>query len=115
MSEFKDMFNGAVDSICRKTGEAAKITKISLEIEAQKCRLSKIYQRIGEAVVSGALASGDGEEVVFKYIDEAKTEKQRLCELIEKKKELCSKTACKNCGASAKSGTYCGNCGEFVR
>lgn len=115
MTEIKDMLSRAVNCLYRRTEEAAKITKVSLDIESQKCRLSKVYERIGEAVVSGSLSSGEGKEEIFKYIDEAKSEKKKLCELIEAKKKISTKTACKTCGSKSRSGSYCNTCGEYVK
>ncbi len=115
MNDIKDMLSRTANCIYRRTEETAKIAKLSLEIESQKCRLSKVYEKIGEAVVSGSLASGDGKEEIFKFIDEAKCEKKKLCDLINAKNDVASKTYCKNCGKKARYGTYCHGCGEYVK
>lgn len=73
---------------CKKTGELAKLAKISLDIENQKAKLNKIYIKIGKDVVDGSLTDGKKETDIFKYIDEAKCEKEVLRELIEKKKQM---------------------------
>ena len=57
----KEMICGAGRKICRKTESAAHAAKLAVEIEAQKMRLSTIYERIGEAVVSGVLSEEGGE------------------------------------------------------
>lgn len=99
-------------TVCRKTVSLSKTARISVEIERQKCRLSKIYQKIGEAVVSGSLSSGTGEEQIFKLIDEAKTEKARLFELQRRRSAENRQAACPSCGRPASDkDVYCSHCG----
>ena len=73
------------DTVCRvgkyaydATGEFVESAKLALAIEKQKSRLSKVYEIIGEAVVSGVLSDENGKEKVFRLIDEAKHEKAKL-------------------------------------
>lgn len=89
-------------------------TKLTLAIEKQKTRLSKVYEAIGEAVVSGTLSQDDGKEKVYKLIDEAKHEKAKLRALYNEKKKL-SSASCPDCGKKAKKNSFCSDCGEYVK
>ena len=48
------------------------------ETEKHKYRLNKIYRAIGNRVVESSLSTGKGEESLFRLIDEAKSEREKL-------------------------------------
>lgn len=109
------------DTMCRvgkyaydATGELVESAKLTLAIEKQKTRLSKVYETIGEAIVSGLLSDEEGKEKIFRLVDEAKHEKAKLRLLYEKKRAL-SGTPCPTCGKKAKKNTFCSDCGEYVK
>lgn len=96
------------------TNEFVQTTKITLAIEKQKSRLSKVYEQIGEKMVSGIYSDKDGKETLFRLIDEAKHEKAKLRLLYEKKKaSACA--PCPLCGKYSKKNSFCPDCGEFVK
>ena len=113
--------NEIKETVCRvgkyaldTTGELVEAAKLTVAIEKQKTVLSKVYETIGEAVVSGILSDEEGKEKVYRLIDEAKHEKAKLRKLCEQKKKVTSSN-CKNCGKKAKSNTICSDCGEYVK
>ncbi len=85
--EMKNTFESVAKTTCKKTKELAKSAKLCFDIEAQKGKLSSLYEKIGKAVVTNSLGGGEKEEEIFKLIDEAKLEREKLHELYEKKKE----------------------------
>ena len=111
----KEMLCGAGRKICRKTESAAHAAKLAVEIEAQKMRLSTIYERIGEAVVSGVLSEEGGEEKIFRFVDEAKLEKEKLASLYGAKQKIFAKASCGKCGREGKKGSFCHSCGEYLK
>ena len=109
------------ETVCRvgkyaydATGELVESAKLTIAIEKQKTRLSKVYEMIGEAVVSGTLSEDEGKEKIYKLIDEAKLEKAKLRALYTQKKEV-SLTSCPSCGKKVKKNTFCPVCGEYVK
>ncbi len=84
--EMKNTFENVARITCKKTKKLAKSAKLMIDIETQKSRLSSVYEKIGEAVVKNSLGDGEKEEAIFKLIDEAKLEKEKLLELYEKKR-----------------------------
>ncbi len=116
MSDFGDIFSRAKKTVVRKTDELSKLAKLSMEIEGCKSRLSAIYEKIGECIVTDSLSSGklDNDKIVD-LIGEAKLEREKLKEFIRKKKALSEKAECANCGKSVKKGSFCPSCGEKVQ
>ena len=109
------------ETVCRvgryaydATGELVESAKLAIAIEKQKTRLSKVYEMIGEAVVSGTLSEDDGKEKVYRLIDEAKHEKAKLRTLYAQKKAV-SCAVCPSCGKKVKKNTFCSACGEYVK
>ena len=63
---------------------------LTCEIEKHKCRLDKLYRAIGERVAAGSLsekASGE-KEPIFRLIDEAASEKQKIAALSEARDKI---------------------------
>ena len=116
MSDFKDVFSRAKKTVVRKTDELSKLAKLLVEIESCKSRLTAIYEKIGECIVTDSLSSGklDNDKIVG-MIAEAKTQRETLKELMRKKKALGEKAECPNCGKSVKKGSFCSSCGEKVQ
>lgn len=115
MCEIGEILNRTKKCAYKAIGNLSEITKLTLAVETHKSKLSGIYEKIGESVVSGNLSSKSGEEKIFKYIDEAKMEKQTIKELCEKRRNVYAKSTCPSCGKSAKKNTYCSFCGKFVK
>lgn len=97
----KNTARAALDSIltsAQKLGESAlagaeyvgKKALLTCEIEKHKCRLDKLYRAIGERVAAGSLsekASGE-KEPIFRLIDEAASEKQKIAALSEARDKI---------------------------
>ena len=116
MSGTSDFFEETKNKIVKKTRELSSLTKLTVEIEGCKTRLSEAYKRIGEIIVNDTTSGKKtDEEIIVRYIDEARTEKQKLKELLKKRREVGEKVICPSCGKYNKKGTYCRYCGEFVR
>lgn len=96
------------------TSEFVESAKLTLAIEKQKSRLAKVYEEIGEKIVSGISSTADGKEALYRLIDEAKHEKAKLRLLYEKKRNN-SYSPCPYCGKYSKKNTICNDCGEFVK
>jgi hypothetical protein len=86
MKDIKDTVCCAGKCAYNTTTELVETAKITLAIEKRKCRLSKIYEEIGEAVVSGKLSCPNGKENIYRLIDEAKHEKAIINALYDKRK-----------------------------
>lgn len=115
MTDIKEMISGMGKKICKKTENVTSSAKLALDIEAQKLRLSTLYERIGEAVVSGVLSEEGGQEKIFRFVDEAKVEKEKLKELYAQKSRLSGKSSCPECGREGKKGSFCHSCGEYLK
>ena len=116
MSSAGDFFEKAKNGFVKKANEISDKAKYSIEIESSKSRLSEVYKRIGEIVVADSTSEKKtDEELLFKYIDEARLEKEKLKELMKKRNEISQKAECPSCGKQGKNGTYCDSCGEFIR
>lgn len=116
MSNFGDIFTRAKKTVVRKTEELSTHARLLVEIEGCKSRLSAIYEKIGESIVTDGLSSGrlDNDKIV-NLVGEAKAEREQLRILLRKKKAMSEKTECPNCGKIVKKEAICSNCGENLQ
>lgn len=113
--QFKVYISDAARTVCNKTDRLAANTKITLDIESQKRKLAKTYEKIGENVVCTDIAEIAENTVIAELISKAKTEKDALKKLYEKKKELSLHSDCPCCGREGIKGEFCKFCGEYLK
>lgn len=113
--QFKVYVSDAARTVCNKTDRIATTTKLSLDIESQKRKLSKTYEKIGETVVCSDITKIAEDTAIAELISRAKTEKENLHTLYEKKKELSLHCDCHCCGREGKKGEFCKFCGEYLK
>ena len=90
--DLKKTAKRVVKCVYKKAELLAEAAKLTIEIESHKNRLSEAYEKIGECVVGGSLSSSeDEEERIFKYVDEAKLERDNIGKLYAKRKKVCDK------------------------
>ena len=95
-----------------------KLTKeLIYYIESEtKRRTEKIFDKVKKDFSKKYNEISKGcEEKIFRFVDEAKLEKEKLASLYGAKQKIFAKASCGKCGREGKKGSFCHSCGEYLK